>query len=55
MNLALIDPFVLALDYPDRLTEKLSMNSAMSVNPQCSPMQGVGTRHVCDSTPREIT
>lgn len=25
MNLSLIDPFVLAQDYPDTLTEKLSM------------------------------
>lgn len=25
MNLSLIDPFILAQDYPDTLTEKLSM------------------------------
>jgi hypothetical protein len=25
MNLSLIDPFVLAQDYPDTLTEKISM------------------------------
>ena len=27
MNLSLVDPFVLAQDYPDTLTEKLSMSS----------------------------
>lgn len=27
MNLSLIDPFVLAQDYPDTLTEKISMLS----------------------------
>ena len=27
MNLSLIDPFVLAQDYPDTLTEKISMTS----------------------------
>lgn len=26
MNLSLIDPFILAQDYPDSLTEKLSMH-----------------------------
>lgn len=25
MNLSLVDPFVLAQDYPDTLTEKISM------------------------------
>lgn len=29
MNLSLIDPFVLAQDYPDTLTEKLSMDPSL--------------------------
>lgn len=31
MNLSLIDPFVLAQDYPDTLTEKLSRLSASDI------------------------
>lgn len=38
MNLALIDPFILAQDYPDTLTSKLSMCSL-------APPFGLGKRH----------
>lgn len=30
MNLSLVDPFVLAQEYPDTLTEKLSMQCLLS-------------------------
>lgn len=36
MNLSLIDPFVLAQDYPDTLTEKLSMFLWLVVLGLCS-------------------
>ena len=32
MNLSLIDPFVLAQDYPDTLTEKLSMAYSLAIS-----------------------
>lgn len=32
MNLSLIDPFVLAQDYPDTLTGTLSMSALMLLN-----------------------
>lgn len=35
MNLSLIDPFVLAQDYPDTLTEKLSENGVTATVDRC--------------------
>ncbi|RLL95122.1 hypothetical protein CFD26_103633 [Aspergillus turcosus] len=57
MNLSLIDPFVLAQDYPDTLTEKLSPSALPSLS-QCAmanERQEAGTRHVCASIAKGIT
>jgi hypothetical protein len=57
MNLSLIDPFVLAQDYPDTLTEKLSPSALRSIS-QCAlanERQEAGTRHVCASIAKGIT
>jgi hypothetical protein len=57
MNLSLIDPFVLAQDYPDTLTEKLSPSAhpALSRSDVANERQEAGTRHVCASIAKEIT
>lgn len=55
MNLSLIDPFVLAQDYPDTLSEKLSARFSSTLNyPALTFSQGVGTRHACASIVRGI-
>jgi hypothetical protein len=56
MNLSLIDPFVLAQDYPDTLTEKLSMCCIQHARIQSADRdQEVAMQHVYASiTPATI-
>jgi hypothetical protein len=53
MNLSLVDPFVLAQDYPDTLTEKLRMwfiGYLKMLLHVLIGIKGVAMRHVCDLT-----
>jgi hypothetical protein len=57
MNLSLIDPFILAQDYPDTLTEKLSMyfSTCYLKTLLMTIVQEVAMRRAYGSTTRVIT
>ena len=57
MNLSLIDPFILAQDYPDTLTEKLSMyfSACYLKTLLMTIVQEVAMRRAYGSTTRVIT
>lgn len=48
MNLSLIDPFVLAQDYPDTLTEKLSMAYSLAISLANSLTTILYRKRTCD-------